>query len=172
MKKVIGPWRSLASALAWGARGPEFKSRRPDQTIQRVTNPTLLPHPSLESIWSPNGVHASRYQSVFRWLPRSALCFQQLGIHGVHGCHQRGLVRWWRKHLISYKGTTTSPPGAASVSSLRALWCPSLSRRLPRPALCFQQLGIHGAHGYHPSGLFAGGESIRSLIRKQLPAPL
>ena len=27
----IGPWRSLASALAWGARGPEFKSRRPDQ---------------------------------------------------------------------------------------------------------------------------------------------
>ncbi len=27
----FGPWRSLASALAWGARGPEFKSRRPDQ---------------------------------------------------------------------------------------------------------------------------------------------
>src|SRR5579884_3003575 len=27
----IGPWRSLASALAWGARGPGFKSRRPDQ---------------------------------------------------------------------------------------------------------------------------------------------
>ncbi len=32
----IGPWRSLASALAWGARGPEFKSRRPDQKHQRV----------------------------------------------------------------------------------------------------------------------------------------
>src|ERR1700726_3702715 len=29
--KKFGPWRSLASALAWGARGPEFKSRRPDQ---------------------------------------------------------------------------------------------------------------------------------------------
>jgi hypothetical protein len=27
----IGPWRSLASALAWGARGREFESRRPDQ---------------------------------------------------------------------------------------------------------------------------------------------
>ena len=27
----FGPWRSLASALAWGARGPGFKSRRPDQ---------------------------------------------------------------------------------------------------------------------------------------------
>jgi hypothetical protein len=27
----IGPWRSLASALAWGARGPGFKSPRPDQ---------------------------------------------------------------------------------------------------------------------------------------------
>ena len=26
----IGPWRSLASALAWGARGREFESRRPD----------------------------------------------------------------------------------------------------------------------------------------------
>jgi hypothetical protein len=34
----IGPWRSLASALAWGARGPEFKSRRPDQSFQRVTD--------------------------------------------------------------------------------------------------------------------------------------
>ena len=28
----FGLWRSLASALAWGARGPEFKSRQPDQT--------------------------------------------------------------------------------------------------------------------------------------------
>ncbi len=27
----IGAWRSLASALAWGARGRGFKSRRPDQ---------------------------------------------------------------------------------------------------------------------------------------------
>src|SRR5690349_20386229 len=27
----FGPWRSLASALAWGARGPGFKSRQPDQ---------------------------------------------------------------------------------------------------------------------------------------------
>jgi hypothetical protein len=42
MKEVNGPWRSLASALAWGARGPGFKSRRPDQTFQRLTDPTLL----------------------------------------------------------------------------------------------------------------------------------
>src|ERR1035441_3558802 len=34
----FGPWRSLASALAWGARGPEFKSRRPDQIPQRLTD--------------------------------------------------------------------------------------------------------------------------------------
>src|SRR5437868_5475717 len=27
----FGLWRSLASALAWGARGPGFKSRQPDQ---------------------------------------------------------------------------------------------------------------------------------------------
>ena len=33
----FGPWRSLASALAWGARGPGFKSRRPDQpTSDRI----------------------------------------------------------------------------------------------------------------------------------------
>ena len=27
---VGGAWRSLVSALVWGTRGPEFKSRRPD----------------------------------------------------------------------------------------------------------------------------------------------
>src|SRR5262249_34402474 len=32
----FGPWRSLASALAWGARGPGFKSRRPDQTFSNT----------------------------------------------------------------------------------------------------------------------------------------
>src|SRR4029079_9531815 len=26
-----GAWRSLVSALVWGTRGPEFKSRRPDR---------------------------------------------------------------------------------------------------------------------------------------------
>ena len=26
-----GAWRSLVSALVWGTRGPEFKSRRPDE---------------------------------------------------------------------------------------------------------------------------------------------
>jgi hypothetical protein len=29
-KRYIGAWRSLASALQWGCRGPGFKSRRPD----------------------------------------------------------------------------------------------------------------------------------------------
>jgi hypothetical protein len=61
----------------------------------------------LESIWSPNGVHGSRYPSLFRRLPRPALSFQRLGIHGALGCHQRGLVRWWRKHCTAYKGTAT-----------------------------------------------------------------
>ena len=32
----FGLWRSLASALAWGARGPGFKSRQPDQIPQRL----------------------------------------------------------------------------------------------------------------------------------------
>ncbi len=29
--RIDGAWRSLVSALVWGTRGPEFKSRRPDQ---------------------------------------------------------------------------------------------------------------------------------------------
>src|SRR5437879_2042387 len=50
----FGPWRSLASALAWGARGPEFKSRRPDQIPQRVTNSRPARGGVLESNWSPD----------------------------------------------------------------------------------------------------------------------
>src|SRR6185503_6887062 len=37
----FGAWRSLASALAWGARGRRFKSCRPDQSecrARRATN--------------------------------------------------------------------------------------------------------------------------------------
>jgi hypothetical protein len=35
--RYIGLMRSLASALAWGARGPGFKSRQPDQIPQLLT---------------------------------------------------------------------------------------------------------------------------------------
>jgi hypothetical protein len=31
VSKPYGAWRSLVSALVWGTRGPEFKSRRPDK---------------------------------------------------------------------------------------------------------------------------------------------
>ncbi len=55
---MIGPWRSLASALAWGARGPGFESRRPDQIPHRLTDATNHNGSSLESIWSPNGVQS------------------------------------------------------------------------------------------------------------------
>jgi hypothetical protein len=51
--RQFGPWRSLASALAWGARGPEFKSRRPDQIPQRLTTETFLASRVLASNWSP-----------------------------------------------------------------------------------------------------------------------
>ena|ERR1017187_626029 len=50
----FGPWRSLASALAWGARGPEFKSRRPDQIPQRVTDTNPPQTCGWESNWSPS----------------------------------------------------------------------------------------------------------------------
>ena len=33
----FGLWRSLASALAWGARGRGFESRQPDQPFQSDT---------------------------------------------------------------------------------------------------------------------------------------
>ena len=43
----IGLWRSLASALAWGARGPGFKSPQPDQIPQHLllfyNRVTILP---------------------------------------------------------------------------------------------------------------------------------
>ena len=40
-------------ALAWGARGPEFKSRQPDQIPQRLTDCSPPPFRLLESKWSP-----------------------------------------------------------------------------------------------------------------------
>src|SRR5580658_7348123 len=51
--REFGLWRSLASALAWGARGPEFKSRQPDQISHRPTDSRPPQYPQLESIWSP-----------------------------------------------------------------------------------------------------------------------
>src|SRR5436190_1238976 len=39
--------------VAWGARGPGFKSRRPDQIPQRLTLTGLHNNHSLESNWSP-----------------------------------------------------------------------------------------------------------------------
>ena len=59
----FGPWRSLASALAWGARGPEFKSRRPDQIPQRLTDTNPQWTLGLESNRSPN-VDAGRTPSA------------------------------------------------------------------------------------------------------------
>src|SRR5687768_10980900 len=40
--------------VAWGARGPGFKSRRPDQTSQTLTNTKVPARTSVESMWSPN----------------------------------------------------------------------------------------------------------------------
>ena len=42
------------TALAWGARGPEFKSRQPDQIPQRLTDSGPVRRSALESNWSPN----------------------------------------------------------------------------------------------------------------------
>ena len=55
LKSNFGLWRSLASALAWGARGPEFKSRQPDQIPQRLTDSRPSGSALLASKWSPKG---------------------------------------------------------------------------------------------------------------------
>jgi hypothetical protein len=60
---IFGLWRSLASALAWGARGPGFKSRQPDQIPQRLTAREITQTSLLESNWSPfldTGLNAAR----------------------------------------------------------------------------------------------------------------
>src|ERR1700739_3405544 len=46
--------RSVAqpgSALAWGARGPEFKSRRSDQYLRAIRNPTVSAFVSAFEKW-------------------------------------------------------------------------------------------------------------------------
>ena len=40
--RKFGLWRSLASALAWGARGPGFKSRQPDQNPSKTYGESTL----------------------------------------------------------------------------------------------------------------------------------
>ena len=96
----------------------------PTKRFKELETPPTLP----PACWSPfgvqNGVHASGYPSLFRRLPRLALCYQRLGIHGVHGCHQRGLVRWWREKQIAYKGTTTSTPSLGLARLLDIAPCP------------------------------------------------
>src|SRR5438067_3061992 len=73
----IGPWRSLASALAWGARGPGFKSRRPDQIPQRLTLRGLHYNHGLAPKFSP------------KWTP-VANCYFLLPLrsHRVRPLHQ------------------------------------------------------------------------------------
>ena len=51
--RKFGLWRSLASALAWGARGPGFKSRQPDQ----IPHTVKASRQSKPRFWSPTGVH-------------------------------------------------------------------------------------------------------------------
>src|SRR6187455_2477953 len=53
-----GAWRSLVSALVWGTRGPEFKSRRPDwsgisELLKRFGVPLKLAIPPLRGPRSP-----------------------------------------------------------------------------------------------------------------------
>src|ERR1035441_4799636 len=68
------PDRAVAKpgiALAWGARGPEFKSRQPDQIPQRVTNERPSSGGFLQSNWSPKldgglGTFARVVTTVFR----------------------------------------------------------------------------------------------------------
>src|ERR1017187_7497698 len=66
----FGPWRSLASALAWGARGPEFKSRRPDQTSLQHTAKAFIENYVLESNWSPNPACGDAFPERTEYRPK------------------------------------------------------------------------------------------------------
>ena len=69
----FGPWRSLASALAWGARGPEFKSRRPDHVFNslRKFDPSFIPHyPAI----SRTSLREATLGPFFSCFPKSRSC--------------------------------------------------------------------------------------------------
>src|ERR1022692_1704310 len=86
--RSFGPWRSLASALAWGARGPEFKSRRPDQIPERLTDSRRSEGGVLASIWSPKWTPSARHpqptKNLFKF-PGSSLILIKPDIPDISG---------------------------------------------------------------------------------------
>jgi hypothetical protein len=63
----VGAWRSPVSALVWGTRGREFKSRRPDQQNQPVLTIMLPRKHLLGSVW---GADRRRLGPFFLGLPK------------------------------------------------------------------------------------------------------
>ena len=75
---VNGAWRSLASALAWGARGPRFKSGRPDWFSAKSG-----------SLWPPNVGVAQKYP-IGKVLPRAKALGFCLALNQLP--HKRAIV--------------------------------------------------------------------------------
>jgi len=90
--------RKLLINFAWGARGPGFKSRRPDLSSQRVTDLTSLQDLSLESNWSPKRM-GSMGSVWFLMLPMASLSAPiTMKIMGCMGTIFRSLVFVARRH--------------------------------------------------------------------------
>jgi hypothetical protein len=80
--------RKLLINFAWGARGPGFKSRRPDQSSQILTDTNLLTHPVSGPNLGPNRVHAvagSWCSCTLDGPVRNGLIHDHLGVTGPVG---------------------------------------------------------------------------------------
>jgi hypothetical protein len=128
----IGPWRSLASALAWGARGPEFKSRRPDQSFQRLTGPGPSQCLRLESNWSPNpGLRRLRFPST----PNNGS--NSLGLSPP--MRTRQTRHFGDKPLIPQGRSMSGRPKKPAINPTFPAKNPTINRRLGADAIRFSQ---------------------------------
>ena len=128
----IGPWRSLASALAWGARGPEFKSRRPDQIPQRLTDTNPPQTCGLESNWSPNpGLRRLRFTST----PNNGS--NSLGLSPPTRTRQTRHVG--DKPLIPQGRSMSGSPKKPAINPTFPAKNPTIDRRLGADAIPFSQ---------------------------------
>ena len=141
-------------ALAWGARGPEFKSRQPDQIPQRVTDLRPLVRPlfgvQLESKMDSGRVHAvdpiRRRRQIHHTMCTAPLLHQRRELcscaaaeppHRRRGTCQRGSritgCQWAPYFSLGYSFSFNSDNG--NKSRRRNLWVTDTLQWRPRARL-------------------------------------
>ena len=154
---AFGPWRSLASALAWGARGPEFKSRRPDQIPQRVTDTNPPRTCDLESNWSPNpGLRRLRFPST----PNNGS--NSLGLSPP--IRTRQTRHFGDKPLISQGRSMSGRPKKPAINPTFPAKNPTIDRRPGANAMPFSQSSHYSESPAPPLAAYDDGpRPARSL---------